>query len=148
MISKSNLKQAATKGDINQIKGDVDQLKKEIKGLEIHFNEELARSESKIKSELIKQTDSLEKTLEIKTELLELKLKTGLRKEMDIVVERATLRTLEQMRKDRMEILGAVADFGKMASSTNDAQNLLSARVGDHEGRLVKIESKALSFPG
>lgn len=109
MISKSNLKQTATKGDIYLLKGDVDQLKKEIKGLEIHFNEELARSESKIKSELLKQTDSLEKTLEIKTELSELRLKTGLRKEMEIVAERATQKMLEQMRKDRMEILGAVA---------------------------------------
>lgn len=135
MPNKEKIKQASI----------IEELKRHLSSVadEIHaVHEEITKSESKIKSELFKQTNDLEKTLKVNMELSDLRSRAGMRAEMEFVVERSAQKTLEQMRKDKMDILGSVSDFGKRTSSTEDAQNILSSRVEDHEERLIKIESK------
>ncbi|MEK7610970.1 MAG: hypothetical protein AAB486_01180 [Patescibacteria group bacterium] len=143
MPNKGKIKQISINGNVTGLKKEIEELKRHLNGVadEIHaVHEEITKSESKIKSELFKQTNDLEKTLKVNMELSDLRSRAGMRAEMEFVVERSAQKTLEQMRKDKMDILGSVSDFGKRTSSTEDAQNILSSRVEDHEERLTKLE--------
>lgn len=79
--------------------------------------------------------------LQVKKEIID-QTASGTAAMIRLAKEETVEQIKEQMKKDKMDILGAVAEFGKRTDDLEVGGNFLTARVEEHEERLTKIESK------
>ncbi len=139
-------------GHMRKIEIRIDRLDARLSKLEAKtdiLTAKVARLEVKI-NQLEVKVDKLEvkvNQLEVKVDKIDAKIdwvEKSLRTEMRLMEGRIKREIVEQMHGDKMDILGAVADFAKRTADVELVENLISGRVSDHEDRLVKVEKIVL----